>query len=233
MKTKSQHICCQKQHFWPSCSTVVVARNAEVQWLNPYLPSSCLTAYYIPVKWAVRYSAASPVLLADGFCLEPVAWRLVVWLKAIAGRIGCAVDGFWYSCRPCGIRVVPERRNGKDGNHAGQEDVFHPGARRISKLVDTYDILDPQTQAQIGIAKERPGWLAPPFPVNAGAADGVRLRRRQSGRRAEVALPSRAVSLPAFESGDWTRPARSGWFKSKMFSIGARSRLRAGVAGRS
>lgn len=27
------------------------------------------------------------------------------------------------------------------------------------KLVDTYDILDPQTQAQIGIAKERPGWL--------------------------------------------------------------------------
>jgi len=27
------------------------------------------------------------------------------------------------------------------------------------KLVDTYDILDPQTQSQLGIAKEKPGWL--------------------------------------------------------------------------
>lgn len=27
------------------------------------------------------------------------------------------------------------------------------------KLVDTYDILDPQTQSQLGIAKEKPGWF--------------------------------------------------------------------------
>jgi len=27
------------------------------------------------------------------------------------------------------------------------------------KLVDTYDILDPLTQSQLGIAKEKPGWL--------------------------------------------------------------------------
>ena len=99
------------------------------------------------------------------------------------------------------------------------------------KLVDTYDILDPQTQAQIGIAKERPGWLVQVlrFLVNkqalptkvcvyegANADDASKLLF--SIKRGFTFLRSKVEILDS--AGQVV-----GWFKSKVFSIGGAFRV--------
>lgn len=99
------------------------------------------------------------------------------------------------------------------------------------KLADTYDILDPETQAQVGIAKEKPGWLVHVlrFVVNkhflptkvfvyegANPEDEARLvfsiQRGVTFFRAKVNVLDRAGNV-------------AGWFQSKLFSLGGAFRV--------
>jgi uncharacterized protein YxjI len=92
----------------------------------------------------------------------------------------------------------------------------------FAKLTDTYDILDPGTQTQIGIAKEEPpGWAKwlrliidkqwMPTRVNVYEADQV--TEIFSIRRGWVFLRAK---IPVVD-GTGTQ---LGWFKSKLFSLG-------------
>lgn len=94
------------------------------------------------------------------------------------------------------------------------------------KLVDTYDILDPQTQTPIGIAKERPGALVQIFrfvvnkqmlPTKVYVYEGDNpddaSKLLFSIKRGFTFLRSKVEILDP--SGKVV-----GWFKSKLFTIG-------------
>lgn len=99
------------------------------------------------------------------------------------------------------------------------------------KLADTYDILDPETHAQLGIAKEKPGWL-------------VHLLRMLVNKQF---LPTKVFAYEGTNPDDPTRLLFSiqrgvtfftskvnildhtghvvGWFQSKAFSLGGAFRV--------
>jgi len=94
------------------------------------------------------------------------------------------------------------------------------------KLTDTFDILDPETQQQIGIAKEKPGgWmqmlrlvinkrmLPTKVIVYEGADPNDESRRLFSIERGFTFLRAKVNVCDA--QGDVI-----GWFKSKLFSLG-------------
>lgn len=96
----------------------------------------------------------------------------------------------------------------------------------LLKLADTYDILDPETQAQLGVAKEKPGTLIHVlrFLINKrllptkvfvyeGAKSGEEGTLRFSIERGLTFLRSKVLVCDA-------GGAVVGWFKSKMFSLG-------------
>lgn len=101
----------------------------------------------------------------------------------------------------------------------------------LLKLADTYDILDPETQAQLGIAQEKPGWLVLVlrFLVNKqllptkvfvyeGANPGDESRLVFSIQRGFTLLRSKVKILD--RAGNVL-----GWFQSKMFSLGGAFRV--------
>lgn len=90
------------------------------------------------------------------------------------------------------------------------------------KLKDTYDILDPETQAQLGTAKEiTPGWtLALGFLLNKQMLPKV-IAIMQEGQEAPLLTLRRGFTF--LRSKVWiekTDGQRIGYFKSKIFSLG-------------
>ena len=99
------------------------------------------------------------------------------------------------------------------------------------KLADTYDILDPETQVQLGIAKEKPGWLVHVlrFLVNKqllptkvfvyeGGDPEDESKLVLSIHRGFTLIRSRVNILD--KSGQVV-----GWFQSKLFSLGGAFRV--------
>lgn len=99
------------------------------------------------------------------------------------------------------------------------------------KLADTYDILDPETQVQLGIAKEKPGALIHVLrflvskqllPTNVFVYEGdnpedetkllFSIRRGFTFFRSKINIVDQAGNLV-------------GWFKSKAFSLGGAFRV--------
>lgn len=92
----------------------------------------------------------------------------------------------------------------------------------LMKLKDTYDILDPETKAPLGIAKEiTPGWvLALRFVVNKGMLPLAVAISAQDGGKPLLTLRRGFTFL---RSKVWIEDAsgkRIGYFKSKLFSLG-------------
>ncbi|HUS90245.1 MAG TPA: phospholipid scramblase-related protein, partial [Phycisphaerae bacterium] len=101
----------------------------------------------------------------------------------------------------------------------------------VLKLSDTFDILDPETQAPIGIAKEKPGGLMHVLrflfnkrmlPTKVHVYEGS--DPNDEGKR--VFTIDRGFTL--FRSQVNVRDARGelvGWFKSKLLSLGGAFRV--------
>ncbi|MBN2714186.1 MAG: oxidoreductase [Planctomycetes bacterium] len=97
------------------------------------------------------------------------------------------------------------------------------------KLTDTYDILDPDTNEQVGIAKENPGGLMTVLRLA--------VNKQMLPTRVDIYEGAVAEGRPAFSIKRGFTLLRSkidilspegevlGWFKSKMFSLGGAFRV--------
>lgn len=99
------------------------------------------------------------------------------------------------------------------------------------KLADTYDILDPETQAQLGIAKEKPGALVHilRFLVNKQLLPTKVFVYEGDNPENEAKLLfsiHRGITLFSSKINILDRSGKLvGWFKSKLFSLGGAFRV--------
>lgn len=99
------------------------------------------------------------------------------------------------------------------------------------KLADTYDILDPESQVQIGIAKEKPGMLVHilRFIVNKGMLPTKVFVYEGADPEDESKLLfsiQRGITLFRSKVNIVDRSGNVvGWFKSKIFSLGGAFRV--------
>jgi uncharacterized protein YxjI len=99
------------------------------------------------------------------------------------------------------------------------------------KLADTYDILDPETQVQLGIAKEKPGWLVHVlrFLVNKQLLPTKVFVYEGSNPEDESKLVlsiHRGFTLIRSRVNIQDKSGQVvGWFQSKLFSLGGAFRV--------